>query len=103
VPSDDIAQFAEVAREQAPERFRIEGEAEPRRVDDVGEEDRDCLADVRYRLPLFQHGQLGQGRRGRLPPPGRFGLEGRALAEDRLYLRGVVGLTSRGPGTRNFI
>ena len=56
VPSDDGAQLAEVAREQVPERFRIEGEAEPRRVDEVGEEDRDRLADVRRRLLRFLAG-----------------------------------------------
>ena len=55
VPSDDGAQLAEVAREQVPERFRIEGEAEPRGVDDVGEEDRDRLADVRGRFPRLRH------------------------------------------------
>ena len=50
VPSDDGAQLVEVAREQVLERFRIEGEAEPRRVDDVDEQNCNRLADVLRRI-----------------------------------------------------
>ena len=50
MPSDDGAHLAEVAPEQVAQRLRVEREAEPRRVDEVGEQDRDGLAHVRRRF-----------------------------------------------------
>ena len=44
---DDLMHRAEVARQHVPVRLRIELPGQPRRIDQVGEEDGDCLAHIR--------------------------------------------------------